>query len=358
VERGTAGQYLRLAPAEDGYVYVATRHGVVRAFVPETGQPRWSQDLKVPLGTGPAPAGELLLLGGDAEVIALERASGALRWRAAVGSEVIAEPVRSGEVIVARTVDGALYGLAAADGRRLWRSQEQVVPLLSLRGEGAPVIAGELVVAGFANGRVAAFGLSDGRLVWETPIGVPRGRTELERLADVDGRIIVQEGAVFAVGFQGRIAALALATGRMAWSREMSSYQGIAAAGNELYVSDAEGHVWALTQGNGGTLWRQAALRGRTLSAPVIQGNTVIVGDYDGYLHWLSREDGHFLARTRVQNPLEAFPISDTHDDPLRDVPEARHLFATPVVSGDRVFALDRRGALTALRVVPKDVQR
>jgi outer membrane protein assembly factor BamB len=356
---GAAGQHLRLGPAGDGaYVYAADRHGLVRSYLADTGRRVWSTHLEIALGTGPVEAGELLLLGGDAEVIALDKTNGQLRWRAAVGSEVIAEPVRSGNVVVTRTVDGVLYGLNAGDGRRLWRSQEQAVPLLSLRGEGAPVVAGEVVVAGFANGRVAAYALSDGRLLWETPIAVARGRTELERLADVDGRLVVGEGAVFAVGFQGRIAAVALANGRLAWSREMSSYQGLAAAAGELYVSDAEGNVWALAQNNGGTLWRQTALRGRGLTAPVVQGKAIVVGDYDGYLHWLARDDGHFLARTRVQNPAEAFPLPDAYDDPLRDVPERHDLLAAPVVAADRVFAADRRGALSVFRVATKDAQR
>lgn len=354
---GTGTHYLRLGPAMAGrQIYAANRAGSVGAYYADSGVQAWRTELGVAIGGGPVEAGELLLIGADAEVIALDRANGAVRWRAPVSSEVLADPVRSGDLVVAHTVDGGLYGLDAASGAELWRAK-QSVPLLSLRGAGAPVVAGEAVVAGFANGRIAAYAARDGRLAWETAVAVPRGRTELERMTDADGRIAVSQGMVFAAGFQGRVAALALGTGRAIWGREISSYQGVALAGDSLFVSDDGGAVWSLAQGSGATLWRQPALANRELTTPVVQGEAVVVGDYDGYLHWLAREDGRLLGRARVETTLERFPLSDDYDDPQRDNPEERHLLAAPVVSGEYLFAIDRRGVLAAFRVMPNEAR-
>lgn len=348
---GAGGQFLQLGPVYDGgQVFVANRRGVVSAHMAATGDRLWRTELPGNLSSGPQVAGDLVLLGGTAEIIALQRSDGSVRWRAEVSSESLGSPVRAGSVVVARTVDGAVYGLSAEDGRRLWRVQ-QSVPLLSLRGQSAPLIVANAAIVGFANGRVAAYDLRDGTLLWETAVVVPRGRTELERLADVDGRLALGEGVVFAAGYQGRVAAIALANGRPLWSRDISSWQGVAVAGREVFVSDDEGNVWALAQQNGATLWRQSALRGRQLSAPVVQDDAVVVGDYDGWVHWLSREDGRFLARARLLDPDEWFPVPQEYDDPLRDVKEDHHVIAPPVVGGAMVFVYDKRGALGAFRV-------
>ena len=351
VDAGADGHFLQLGPAYDnGLVLAASRRGLVSAHDALSGLRRWQTDLGVPLSSGPRPAGDLVVLGGRAEIIALRRDDGAVRWRVPVSSESLGDPVRAGDIVVARTIDGAVYGLAAQDGRPLWRVQ-QTVPLLSLRGQSAPLIAGDTAILGFANGRVAAYALRDGTLVWETTVVVPRGRTELERLADIDGRLALANGVLFVAGYQGRVGALAPANGRPLWSREISSYQGLAVAGSEVFVSDAEGNVWALAQHNGGTLWRQDALRGRQLSAPVVHGDAVIVGDFDGYLHWLARDDGRFLARVRVQDRHELFPLPQAYDDPLRGYREEHHVIAAPVVGDSLVFAYDKRGALGAFRV-------
>jgi outer membrane protein assembly factor BamB len=348
---GAAGHFLQLGPAYDGgMVFAASRRGVVSAHDTHTGKRLWHVDLAAPLSSGPGVGGDLLLMGGKAEIFALQRGNGEVRWHARVSSESLGSPVRAGDVVVARTVDGAVYGLAAADGRQLWRVQ-QTVPLLSLRGQATPLIAGEAVIVGFANGRVAAYALRDGSLLWETTVVVPRGRTELERLADIDGNLALGDGVLFVAGYQGRVGAIALANGRPLWSREISSYQGLAVAGREVFVSDDEGNVWALAQQNGGTLWRQDGLRGRQLSAPVVQGDAILVGDYDGYLHWIAREDGRFLARAQVRDPHELFPVPQAYDDPLRDIVEEQQVIAAPAVGDDQVFAYDKRGVLGAFRV-------
>ena len=349
--KGVGRQYIKLAPLVEQYrVYAANRKGLVEAFDVHSGSRQWRMDLDMPINAGPGDGGDLLLLGGDAEVVALGKSDGEVRWRAAVSSEVLAAPVRRGGVVVTHTVDGVVMGLDASDGHTLWRYTQQV-PLLSLRGVGAPQIEGGIVVTGFANGRLAALTVTEGKLIWEQALEVARGRTELERMVDVDGRLVVDQGVVYAAGYQGRIAALTLDTGRLLWTREFSSYTGIVAGERELYVTDAAGNVWALARSNGGTLWKQSALHGRELSAPALQGDAVVVSDFEGYLHWLSRDDGHLMARARVEDWETLFPLPP--DSPPSGYKEDRAILAAPRVIGEYVYAMDKRGTLDAFRVKP-----
>lgn len=348
---GVDKHFIALTPlVERDRIYAANRKGRVDAFELESGARLWRTDLEAAINGGPGDGGDMLLFGGDAEVIALNKSDGQLRWRAAVSSEVLAAPQRGGDVVVVRSVDGALFGLDAVDGRRLWRYVQQV-PLLSLRGVGEPQIEGGIVVAGFDNGRIAAVSLQDGRLLWEAALAIPRGRTELERLVDVDGRLMVRDGVVYAAGYQGRIAAITLDSGRLLWTRDFSTWSGLAIAGRDLYVSDAEGSVWALARSNGGTLWKQSVLRGRSLSAPAVQGGAVVVADFEGYVHWLARDDGQELARVRVEDWEALFPIPPLY--PGNGYREDRAVLAAPQVRDDHVYAMDKRGTLNALRVLP-----
>jgi len=350
--QGAKEKFLQLPPAMDTQrLYATSRAGLVRAFDRLSGEPVWKSRLDTRIFGGASVGGQLLFVGGDATVVALEKSSGEVRWRADVATEVLAPPVRSGDVVVARAADGSLYGLSATDGHTLWRVQQEV-PLLTLRGQGRPAVADGLVLAGFANGKLGAYRLLDGRPAWEATVSVPSGRTELERMADVDAAPLVAQGAVFAAGYQGRVAAFALSDGRLAWSRDLSSYTGMALFGRTLFVTDADGNAWALDAASGRTLWKQQALRGRTLSAPTIQGNAIVVGDYAGYLHWLAAEDGHLMARVRVQDPDYYFPVQVPEGMP-DSYQEKRGILAAPLVEQDVVYAVDRRGALNAFRVQP-----
>jgi outer membrane protein assembly factor BamB len=206
-----------------------------------------------------------------------------------------------------RTVDGRLVALARDDGHELW-SVEQQIPRLTLRGVAAPVLAGDVVLCGFDNGKVVGASLRDGSVLWETPVAPPRGRTELERLSDIDSRVEVSGDNVFAVGFQGRIAMLALDTGQIWWSRDLSSYRGLALEGDHLYIATSEGDVVAMDSRTGGETWRQKALAYRGLSVPAVIGNHVVVADFEGYVHFLDKSTGEIAARlksggTRVSNP-------------------------------------------------------
>ncbi len=351
--KGSYSQYLQLIPLVDGErVYQADKRGRVVAYDAFTGEPLWRVDLATVINSGPSGDGELLLFGGDAEVIALRKQDGSTAWRAAVSSEVLSLPVQQGDSVVVHTVDGSIIALDAGSGRPRWRHTE-AVPTLSLRGSGNPVVVNGLVLCGTANGKVVALGLADGALRWQTTVAVPHGRSELERMVDVDADLAVADGIVYAASYQGKLAAMALAGGQLIWSREIASTTGITVDRALLYVTDTTGDVWALSRRGGATMWKQDALHQRALTAPVGQGNYLVVGDYDGFLHWLRKEDGQIVARTRIKQWHEYFPVEDEFAAWTESYPEDRAVLAPPAVQGLFVYGLDKRGVLDVFRVSP-----
>lgn len=322
---------LRLTPAvADRTVYTADRAGLVSAFRTGDGEVIWRTELDAPITT-PVGVGDGLAVVASkkGEVIALDVKDGKRRWSSAVSSEVLAAPAVADGVVVVQSIDGKLFGLQANDGRRLWvygRSE----PALSLRGTSSPVVGGGYVFAGFASGRVAGLRLSDGRLVWEHVVTEPRGRNEVERLVDVDAPVLLAGDTLYAAAYQGKVVAVDLRSGRISWSRDVSTYVGMAADSRNLYIADENGRVTALDRASGSSVWKQDALRGRRLGAPARVGNHVVVGDYEGYLHWLSVEDGHFVSRERAGGGP---------------------LLAGAAVSEDILYVLTHGGELTALQL-------
>jgi outer membrane protein assembly factor BamB len=292
---------LGLRPAVvDDRVYVAGHGGDVQALELGSGRSLWSVRTDLALSGGPA-MGEGIVVAGSIGgwVIALDAANGAERWRAAVGGEVLCSPVIGGDLVIVRTVDGKLRALRIADGTEAW-NYEQTVPRLTLRGNGAPVISGDMVLAGFDNGKVVALALASGDLLWTATIAPSRGRTEIERLADIDSQVRVIDQDVYVVGYQGRIAMLSLESGQIWWGRDMSSYRGMVADAEHLYVTTADSTVVALRRRDGTEVWRQAQFLRRGLTAPALQGDTVAVADYEGYLHWLDAATGEILGRAKL----------------------------------------------------------
>lgn len=332
---GGDGERLRLGlglGVDEARVYGAGHDGEVAAFELHSGRALWRTRTRSPLSGGTG-VGEGLVVVGSAkgEVIALSAEDGAIRWRRKVGGEILSAPAVSARSVIVRTVDGRLHGLALADGHALWQ-QEQQVPRLTLRGTATPVIAGDEAICGFDNGRVVAVNVASGDQVWETMVAPPRGRTELERLVDVDSAVQVRGEDVYVVGFQGRVAMLARDTGQIWWSRELSSYRGLDVDDDALYVSTSDGEIVALRRRTGVELWRQNMLARRGLSAPAVSADgTLAVGDFQGYVHWFGRATGAPAARAsagaRITNP--------------------------PRVAGDLLFVIDETGRITAFRVAP-----
>lgn len=351
----TGRHYLQLRPVADGdRVYAVDHEGTLQAFTATRGDELWQTRVAERVSGGLGDGGELLLMGGDAEVVAVAKADGAVQWRAEVSSEVLARPVRSDELVVVRTIDGGVFGLAAGDGSRRWEYHQEA-PLLTLRGNSAPAVAEGTVVIGGDNGRLVALDRQSGEVRWEQAVTVPRGQTELERMADVDGRIAIRDHVVYASSYQGRLVAVALDDGQILWTRELASHTGVTAAGKNLYTVDDQGDLWALSRRNGASLWRQKALHGRRLSTPVVQGDYLVVGDLAGYLHWLDRADGHLVARVRIQDRAEFFPLGDPEEGAEENpYPVNRAVLAAPVVEGERVYVLDQRGVLNAVRSRPQ----
>ena len=292
---------LGLRPATDGArIFAGAYDGQVGSFDAEKGDKVWSVKTNLPLTAGPGFGDGMLAFGtANGDLLVLDAATGEERWRQPIGSEVLAAPAIGSGVVVARTVDGRLRGFSAANGSVVWTA-EQNLPTLTLRGNTAPRVSGPLVVSGFNNGRVAAYELAKGDAAWEVAIANPTGRSELERLVDVSAGLQIVGNDVYVVGYHGRAVGIDLETGVVLWQQEMSSYAGLGADINNVYVTSDFDAVVALERQSGTQLWRQEALRLRDVTAPTRYANTVVVGDFEGYVHWLSPDNGDFLARVHA----------------------------------------------------------
>ena len=316
----------------DNRVYAAGHHGDVVALDLANGKVLWHVKTGAPLSGGTASSPELVVVGAsDGQLFALESTNGASRWKVRLNGEVLAPAAISARLIAVRTVDGKLHALNPADGHELWVTEQQV-PRLSLRGTASPVISGDLVLCGFDNGKVVAVNAADGSVQWEATVTPPHGRTELERLDDIDSPVRVSGRDVYAVGFQGKVAMLALDTGQVWWSHEDSSYRGLTVDEDTLYVADADGVVAALKSRTGAEVWRQPVLLHRGLSPIAVMDDAVLVGDFQGYLHWLDKASGALAAR--VSNG-------------------GARISTEPLVIGDIVVVANDRGQINAYRVKP-----
>ena len=318
----------------DGRIFAAGHRGDVVALDLARGKVIWRARTKAPLSGGTAVGDGLVLIGtSDGRLFALDESTGKSRWMVRVNGEVLAPATISQHLIALRTVDGKLHGLSPADGHELWVQQQQV-PRLSLRGTAEPVIAGDQVLSGFDNGKVMSVNVSDGAVQWEANITPPHGRTELQRLDDIDTTVRVAGADVYTVGFQGKVAMLALDTGQVWWSHEGSSYRSLTLDDDTLYMVAADSEVVAMRAKTGTELWRQKVLLNRGLSAPATMDDlsAIVVGDFQGYVHWLDKSTGALAARASSGKV---------------------RVSATPIVEGDRVLVINDRGQITAFRVAP-----
>lgn len=329
---GADEQTLKLIPAiGNGKVLAADREGVVQARSLTTGNLIWETETDVHFSGGPGLGADSVILGSsDAEVVALNIETGAVLWKTAVSSEVLSVPVVAKGIVVVRTTDGSVFALDEKTGGKRW-NYERTVPALSIRGTGSPLIIEDNVIGGYDNGKLMALRLSDGKYVWETSIAIPKGRSEIERLVDLDVDPIVINGVIYVASYQGGIAAVSELDGDVLWRNEtISSHSGLSNDARYLYLADSQSHVMQLDQHSGAALWKQKELHQRRLTAPVAYENYVVVGDFEGYVHWLSTIDGRQLGRVQV---------TDSAID------------AKPIVVDNTVYVYAKDGTLAAIKV-------
>ena len=296
---------------------------------PDNGKIKQSFDSDLPLSAGPTVAEGMIMVGTlEGEVFVFDADSGTVKWRAPVSSEVLADPLLHNGVVAVRCNDGRVFGFDADTGQRLWL-HDMGVPLLSLRGNSDPVARGGLMFIGYDNGDVVALRARDGQVAWEQSVAGAGGGTALERMADIDGQIALIANTLYVTSYDNRLSALTADSGRMLWVQEVGSARGLDVQRTQIAVSDRTDHIWLVERRNASTLWKQDQLKYRGLTRPELYLDYVVVGDFEGYLHFLDRESGEFVVRTRVDS--SGFAMA-------------------PLAQGTTLYVLDRDGTLSAYR--------
>ncbi len=291
-------------------VVAAAADGTVTELEAGSGKEVWRVRLPTRLSGGVGADDRLVVVGSpEGEVIALDEGGRPL-WRARVSSEVLAAPVLTGDLVIVRSADSRIFAFDARDGRRRWLYQ-RIAPPLAVRSPAGAVVRGGFVFAGFSGGKLVALALNNGGLRWEGTVSLPKGTTELERVTDVIGLPWVGDREACAVAFQGRVACFDLGNGSQIWGRDMSSSTGLGVDARYVYVAEERGAVSALDRTSGRSLWRQDKLANRDLSAPLPLGAEIAVGDFEGYVHFLGRDNGAFVGRLATDgSPVRAAPVA------------------------------------------------
>ena len=335
VGKGADELFIKLKPALLGNtIFTADARGNIAALNREDGRPVWQRETDLPATGGPGADETLVSIGtGEGEVIGFAIETGAELWRARVSSEILSAPREAAGVVIVRTIDGKIFALDAASGKRLWL-YDRAAPALTLRGTSTPVIAGDRVIAGFDGGQLAALELKTGKLIWEQRVAVSRGRSELERMVDIDSAPLVIGDSIYVATFQANVSAVSLESGQIYWQRDISVHAELAADSRYLYVTDEQSHIWALDRFSGESVWKQDQLEARGVTGPAISGNKLVVGDIEGYLHWLDKASGRFSARNRVSD---------------------KAILTQAVATEDTIYVYASDGALSAFNYLDKD---
>ena len=314
-------------------VYTIDTEGTVVCIDVGKGRRLWRFDTGLSAITG---------LGGDARLLIASSRDGAvaayreqekgleLAWSVSIDSEIRATPVLDGEQVFVRSTDGKLRSLSAIDGSLQWVVTHRV-PALSLTGNSEPLVIGERVFVGMDDGKLLAVDRNNGELGWEATVSLPTGRTEVERLVDLDGRFVLRDGIIYVSAFQGRLAAIQAVSGDLLWTRDFSSYQAIDIDSEALYLSADNSHLWSIDRRTGSAFWMQDVLHARRITAPAIVGDRIVVADLAGYLHWFNRDDGELVGRIR---------FSDERS------------YVQPLVWQDSVLTLDKDGLLASISLL------
>lgn len=299
---GVGHYFSRLTPAfAYDKIFAADRHGIVQAMDKNSGKILWRINLgedKSALISGGliASYGKLYLGTETGELLALNEETGELVWKVNVGGEILSKPLAEEALIIINSSQGELSAYDAETGEQRWRIASDV-PNLTLRGDSSPVAISGGVFWGMANGRLGAAFLNNGNTIWQQALGTPRGATEIDRLVDVDAAPVISDSLLYAVGYNGQLVAIDLRSGRPAWKRTYSSSNDFIVAGKYLFFITDKDHIVAIDARSGTELWQNRELEYRQLSAPVFISGYLVVGDAQGYLHWLSPESGEFVAQ-------------------------------------------------------------
>ena len=316
--------------ADDSRLFVTDVNGRVSALDRFTGKTIWTRKLKLNVSGGVGTGSGLVLLGTlNGDVIALDADSGEDLWRSKVTSEVLSAPATNGDVVVVQTQDDRLIGLDASSGQQRW-IYENTPAVLTLRGTGSPIVTDYVAYAGLSTGKVIAVDTQRGLPIWEQRIAVPTGRTELERMVDIDGSLLLSGNTLYVATYQGRIAGVDAQSGQVLWQRDASSYVGVAEGYGNAYVSLADGTLESVDERSASAMWSNSSLLRRQLSAPAVFSSYIAVGDLEGYLHVMSQVDGRFLARTKI---------------------DSQGLRAQPLVVGGWLYVYGNGGKLVALTI-------
>ena len=332
---GQGSGLYRINPILDaGVIYAASADGEVAAWGAERGESLWEADLELPISGGVGKFRDSLFVGGaDGLVLRLSASDGSEIWRATVSGEVLAAPQSDGRVVVAQTYDGKLIGFDYETGEQLWAHLSDV-PVLTLRGTSTPIIYNDIAIAGFADGKVVAVSLEGGNVVWEARVAIPQGRSEIERIVDIDGSMATQGLELYVASYQGRVAAIEMRAGRKLWQQNVSSVSGVSVGFGNVYVADEDGTVSAFLRNGQGIRWQNIELGYRELSRPTPVSSYVAVVDFEGYLHLLSQVDGTIVGRER---------------------PDSDGARADMIARGNTLYVYGNSGTLVAYDIKPLD---
>jgi len=339
ISDGVDKYYSQLQPAADqDAIYAASRDGLIKAFSPDSGKVLWTTDFSddpsnqlnrsARLSGGITLTPDSIVIGTEnAQVLAFSKTTGELNWETDVTGEVVAQPVYDSGVVVIHTTRGDLIALDSDTGEQLWNLSNKQ-PNLSLRGSATPAISQGGIVYGRADGYVSVALLSTGQPLWQLPVARPYGATELDRLVDVDMKPIISNGVVYALAYNGNLIAIDLLKGKQIWSRKYAGFSDIALSGVTLYVTDYRGYVYAIDRSSGTELWSNDKLSYRNLTGVTVANEYIVVGDGEGYLHWLSRETGTFVAQQKL---------------------DSDGLYMEPIATSDYLYLQTRSGKLIAI---------
>jgi len=327
---GMGKQGLNMGPVySSGTLFAADYKGRLTSVDAANGRKNWELKTEQPFSGGPGVDESQLYMGTiDGRVVAFDRNSGNELWNAQVSSEVLAPPASEDGIVVVRCIDGRVFGLDEDNGARLW-IYDHSVPLLTMRGNANLLVRAGYVYVGYDDGSVVTLRLDDGSLIWTQSIVSPEGRTELERLADIGQQMVIVASDLIVSSYKNRVTSLAADSGRLLWFKDISSATGIQVDRTNLAISESTGDLWLLDRRNGSTQWKQDQLLNRGLTRPAFYGNFVVVGDKEGYLHWIESESGEFVARVRVGK---------------------KGFAAAPLTVGTSLYVLTTKGNLVAYR--------